>query len=205
MRTTQKLMLSVMTTLVSLGAVSAEPYTFTPQDYIEYGIYFSPKGYSNSTSSKLLTLRAGDINGYYSTFFPDFKDVPTERQSLRLKTARGSVIVNRKDSEGLVVTRDTHNSRKRRGTKLLDVTFENGTCSDASGVTSSCVVHLELTTKKPDRFVTRQPRLLKITTSTGLSFRYKSLLVDGSKPFPINIEQYPVINNFAWEWRPSLD
>ncbi len=205
MRTTQKLMLSVMTTLVSLGAVSAEPYTFTPQDYIEYGIYFSPKGYSNSTSSKLLTLRAGDINGYYSTFFPDFKDVPTERQLLRLKTARGSVIVNRKDSEGLVVTRDTHNSRKRRGTKLLDVTFENGTCTDASGVTSSCVVHLELTTKKPDRFVTRQPRLLKITTSTGLSFRYKSLLVDGSKPFPINIEQYPVINNFAWEWRPSLD
>jgi hypothetical protein len=85
------------------------------------------------------------------------------------------------------------------------VTFQNGTCTDAAGVSSSCVVHLLLTTKKPDRFVTRQPRLLKITTSTGLSFRYKSLLVDGGKPFPINIEQYPVINNYAWEWRPDFD
>ena len=205
MKISRKFILSLITSLISLSPASAEPYTFTPEDYIEYGIYFSPKGYSNSTSSKLLTLRAGDINGYYATFFPDFTDMPTERQLLRLKTARGSVIVNRKDSEGLVVTRDTHNSIKRRGTKLLDVTFENGTCTDAAGVTSSCVVHLELTTKKPDRFVTRQPRLLKITTSTGLSFRYKSLLVDGSKPFPINIEQYPVINNYAWEWRPDFD
>jgi hypothetical protein len=197
------LFLSLSISVLASTAVFAEPYTFTAQDFIEYGIYFSPNGRARST--KLLTLRAGDIKGYYAKYFPTFKDVPSQRQALELVTPRGTVRVRRNDNVGLVVIRDTHNSKKRIGTKRLDVTFEKGKCTDEAGNTSPCSIHLRLTTNKPDVMTVRQSRTLRISTSTGLTFRYKSLTYDGRKPFPPDLNRTPAITNYAWEWRPSVD
>jgi hypothetical protein len=203
MRYLKNLCLILSVSLLSGTAVFADPYTFTKQDFIEYGIYFSPR--STVRSTKLLTLRAGDITGYYAKFFPSIKDVPSQRQALQLTTLRGAVRVRRNDDTGLVVIRDTHNSKKRIGTKKLDVTFENGICTDAAGTSSPCAVHLLLTTNKPDKNTLRQSRTLRITTSTGLSFRYKSLSYDGGKPLNLPaLNRTPAINNYAWEWRPSV-
>jgi hypothetical protein len=202
MKYLNNLFLTLSVSLLSCTAVFAEPYTFTAQDFIEYGIYFSPSG--GARSSKLLTLRAGDITGYYAKYFPSIKDVPSQRQALELVTPRGTVRVRRNDNVGLVVIRDTHNSKKRIGTKRLDVTFERGICTDADGNSSRCAVHLRLTTNKPDSITLRQSRTLRITTSTGLSFRYKSLTYDGGKPFPPALNRTPAINNYAWEWRAGV-
>jgi len=203
MKLLNKLFLSLSIFVMTDSAVFAAPYTFTAQDYIEYGIYFSPRGADFST--KLLTVRAGDINGYYAKFFPSIKDIPSQRQSLELKTPRGAVRVRRNDNVGLVVIRDTHNSKKRQGTKRLDVTFERGICTHVDGNSSGCAVHLRLTTNKPDIDTVRQSRTLRITTSTGLSFRYKSLFTDGGKPLNLPaLNRSPSIVNFAWEWRPSI-
>lgn len=202
--------LSLKSICISLGVLLASspcpafsmPYEFTPQDYIEYGIYFSPGG--GKRSSKLLTLRFGDAEAYYSEYFPQFTP-PTRRQSLRLTTKRGSVRVNRNDNEGVTVIRDTFDPSKRTGTKRLDVNFANGICTDSAGVVSPCAVSLTLTADSPDRGTVRQPRKLTITTSTGLAFSYRSPRLDGSKPSnPARIRRLPAINNYAWEWRPAL-
>ena len=197
------LALSLLTT-----TASADPYTFTPNDYIEYGIYFTPRGDSKGPGHKLLDLRSGDIEGYYQflkEYFPGFKsDPPPRKQRLKLVTPRGAVRVNRLDNVGLTITRDTWNERKRRGTKRLEVRFENARCTSADKVTSPCVVDLLLTTDAPDVGVVRQPRTLLITTSTGLSFRYRTVRSDGGKPLNTPaLKRSPVVNNYAWEWRPS--
>jgi hypothetical protein len=46
----------------------AAPYTFTENDYLEYGIYFSEG--RGAPASKLLTLRYGDIDTYYAEKLP---------------------------------------------------------------------------------------------------------------------------------------
>lgn len=188
----------------SISAAVAAPYTFTPSDYIEYGIYFSPRGSIRLPNPKLLTIRSGDIEGYYAEYFPTIKEIPTRKQQLRLSTPRGSVSINRNDNEGLTVTRETYQPKGRGGTKLLDVRFEGARCRDAQGVESTCSVTLLLTTDGPDRGVNRRSRTLRITTSTGLSFRYKSVGQDGGKPLnrPL-LNRTPVINNYAWQWRPG--
>jgi hypothetical protein len=204
MKLLDKIFLSLSVFVMTDSAVFAAPYTFTAQDYIDYGIFFSPRGADESR--RLLTLRAGDINGYYAKFFPSIEDVPSQRQSLELRTPRGSVRVRRSDNEGLVVIRDTHNSRRRQGTKRLEVTFERGICTDADGNSSPCAVHLRLTTNRPDIGTVRQSRTLRITTSTGLSFRYKSLFTDGGKPLNLPaLNRSPSIVNFASEWRRSIE
>jgi hypothetical protein len=184
----------------------AAPYTFTSQDFIEYGIYFSPGG-RHTRAVKLLTVRFGDIDAYYNKFFPDVnpKHIPGQAQTLRLRTPRGSVIVNRNDNVGLSVTRDTWNEKKRTGTKRLDVSFQNATCTDAAGVASPCAADLVLTTEGPDKGVVRPRRVLTITTSTGLSFTYRTRLRDGGKPFTPADFRAPVVNNYAWEWRPAYE
>jgi hypothetical protein len=189
--------------LLAPFSLAAEPYTFTPDDYIEYGIFFSARGSSAGSSGKLLTLRYGDIETYYTSVIPTASKIPTPKQELRLSTARGSVRVNRNDNLGVTVTRDTHNERRRTGTKRLEIRFENGTCTDQQGVvTSPCVVDLLLETESPDKGVVRQPRTLTITTSTGLTFKYRSLRTDGGKPINLALRRRsPTINNFAWEWR----
>jgi len=180
----------------------AEPYTFTPKDYLDYGIYFSARGASTASHYKLLTLRYGDIQGWYARYFPTFKDIPTRRQGLRLVTPQGSVRVSRNDDSGVIVTRDTHDLVRRSGTKSLAIHFEHGKCTDQSGVTSPCSVDLSLTTPAPDRGVVREARTLTITTSTGLSFRYRSPRTDGSKPLNLpRLRRSPAITNFAWDWR----
>ncbi len=185
-------------------SVAAEPYTFTPDDYIEYGIYFSARGSSTNKRGKLLTLRFGDTAAYYARFFPEASEVPTSEQQLRLKTKRGSVRVNRNDNSGITVTRDTYNERRRTGTKRLEVRFENGTCTDQGGVESPCVVDLLLVTDAPDKGVVYAPRTLTITSSTGLSFRYRSPRRDGGKPLNLPLlRRSPAIANYAWEWRPT--
>jgi hypothetical protein len=187
-------------------SLAAEPYTFTPNDYIEYGIYFSARGSSTHSNGKLLTLRYGDIEAYYARFFPDLSKVPTPKQQLRLRTKRGSVQVNRNDDVGVTVTRDTHNERRRTGTKRLEIRFENATCTDQTGATSPCVADLLLVTERPDKGVLRQPRTLTITTSTGLTFRYRSVRRDGGKPLNLPLlRRTPTINNYAWEWRPTAE
>jgi hypothetical protein len=188
----------------SSATAVAAPYTFTPSDYIEYGIYFSPRGSLRPPNPKLLTIRFGDIERYYAEYFPQVKEVPTRKQQLRLSTPRGSIWINRNDNEGLTVVRDTYRSRGRGGTKLLDVHFEGAQCRDAAGTVSTCSVTLLLTTEGPDRGVSRRSRTLQITSSTGLSFRYKSVGYDGGKPLNLPLlNRTPVISNYAWEWRPG--
>ena len=191
--------------VVDLREAVAAPYTFTDMDFIEYGIYFSPGGHQSSQKAwKLLTLRVGDIEGYYGEYFPKIRDIPTQKQSLRLITRRGSVVVNRNDNVGLTVTRDTHNERKRTGTKRLEVNFQFATCTDSAGAKSPCAVDLVLTTDGPDKGVTRERRKLVITTSTGLSFTYRTRRRVGSAPYRPADFRAPVVNNYAWEWRPGL-
>lgn len=188
---------------VGVKTAAAAPYTFTENDYIEYGIYFSEG--RGATASKLLTLRYGDIDTYYAEKLPWVKTVPTARQELRLTTKRGSIRVLRNDNTGVTVTRDTYNEKKRTGTKRLEIRFDNGRCTDKAGVRSPCSVELSLRTNEPDRAVIRQRRILRITTSSGLRFTYRSLRSDGSKPLSPALRLAPAINNYAWEWRPAVE
>jgi hypothetical protein len=202
----QKLVLVVLASTVVQLAAAADPYTFTPEDYIEYGIYFSARGSTTSSRGKLLTLRYGDIEGYYAAVIPEAREVPTPKQLLRLRTARGTVRVDRSDNSGVSVTRDTYNDVRRSGTKRLEIRFDNGVCTDREGLTSACIVDLLLITDGPDKGVVRSPRTLTITTSTGLSFRYRSIRTDGGKPLNLPLlRRTPTINNYAWEWRPAVD
>jgi hypothetical protein len=198
-----------LTTAVALSSLLicsqkalAAPYSFTEQDYIEYGIYFAER--ARGRAVKLLTIRFGDINRYYGEYFPTIKNIPSQQQTLRLITRRGSVVVNRKDNVGLSVTRDTYNEIKRTGTKRLDVAFQNATCTDANGISSLCSAQLILTTDGPDKGVKSASRTLTITTSTGLSFTYRTRRRDGGKPFTPADRRGPVVNNYAWEWRPAF-
>jgi hypothetical protein len=190
-------------TLLFTSQAAAAPYTFTQQDYIEYGIYFSPGGRQNA--HKLLTIRFGDIKGWYAKYQPGFKDIPTQQQTLRLRTRRGSVVVNRKDNVGLTVTRDTYNEKKRTGTKRLDVNFQNATCTDAAGLSSPCTVDLVLITDGPDIGASRERRTLTITTSTGLSFTYRTRRRVAGTPYTPADFRAPVVSNYAWEWRPGFE
>jgi hypothetical protein len=187
--------------LFSTSPAWAAPYTFTEQDFIGYGIDFSAG--PRDRGGRLLTILSGNIEGYYAEFFPEVKEVPSRKQALRLRTSRGSVIVNRNDDVGLTVTRDTWNEKKRTGTKRLEVNFQNATCTDADGLSSPCVVDLLLTTDGPDKGVIRARRTLTITTSTGLSFTYRARRRNGGKPFTRADLRSPVVNNFATEWRPG--
>jgi hypothetical protein len=198
-----RILLALSALFLSVNAASAAPYTFTPDDYIEYGIYFSAG--PRVRAGKLLTVRYGNITGYYANFFPSIKEIPTQRQSLRLRTPRGSVIVNRDDNVGLSVTRDTHNEKKRIGTKRLDVTFENATCIDAARVSSPCSVALVLTTDGIDVGASRTRRVLTITTSTGLSFTYRTRPRKAGTPYTAADLRAPVVSNYALEWRPSVE
>jgi hypothetical protein len=204
LRKLRRNLISSFIMLLSLHSLAAaEPYAFTSNDFIEYGIYFSPGG--NQKSYKLLTLRFGDIEGYYAEYFPQFKP-DTRKQALKLVTKRGTVRVNRDDNDGVTVVRDTFNEKKRIGTKRLDVTFEQGVCTDSAGVTSACSVSLTLTADGPDRGVVRPPRTLTITTSTGLSFRYRSARHDGGRPINLaRLRRMATISNYAWEWRPGRE
>lgn len=191
---------------VTLGVVGtgspalAAPYTFLPSDYLEYGIYFAEPGVTHG--SKLLTLRYGDIDRYYATFYPDIRDIPSPCQRLFLRTDRGSVAVDREDNLGLQVMRDTFNSKKRTGTKRLSVRFRKGVCRDERGKRSRCAVKLLLTSDGPDEGVIREPRTLRISTSTGLRFRYRSIRTDGSRPLDRDaLRRSATITNYAWEWR----
>jgi hypothetical protein len=204
--------ISLSAALMLATPAVAEPYTFTPDDYIEYGIFFAPRG--RNQSWKLLDLRFGNIRGWYGEYFPAITDIPSQKQSLRLVTPRGSVRVNRNDSEGLSVTRDTYTRDRRSGrgpmvilgTRRLEVNFQNGTCKDAEGSTSACSVNLVLTTDGPDRGVKREARTLSITTSTGLQFRYRSIRSDGGKPLNrAALRRSSVITNYAWQWIPEKD
>jgi len=188
--------------LFCISSASAAPYTFTKEDFIGYGIDFSAG--PRDRGGRLLTILSGNIEGYYAEVFPEVKEVPTQKQALRLRTSRGSVIVNRNDNVGLTVTRDTWNEKKRTGTKRLEVNFQDATCTDAAGLSSPCVVDLLLTTDGPDKGVKRARRTLTISTSTGLSFTYRARRRDGGKPFTPADLRSPVVNNFAWEWRPGV-
>jgi hypothetical protein len=199
----ERILLTLSALFLSVSAASAAPHTFTPDDYIEYGIYFSAG--PRDRGGKLLTIRYGNVAGYYATFFPDIKDIPTQRQSLRLRTPRGSVIVNRDDNVGLSVTRDTYKDKKRSGTKRLDVTFENATCINADRVSSPCSVALVLTTDGIDIGGSRTRRVLTIATSTGLSFTYRTRPYTAGNPITAADRRSPVVNNYAWEWRPSVE
>lgn len=196
-------LLAVAVLLIPGTWVSAEPYTFTQRDFIEYGIYFSAG--RRDPGGKLLTIRFGDIRGYYAEYLPFVKVVPTVKQRLRLKTSRGTVLVNRNDNEGLSVMRDTWNERKRTGTKRLEVRFEHGICIGPTGTSSACSVDLTLATGGPDKGVVRARRALTIKTSTGLSFTYRTRLRDGGRPYTPADFRAPVVNNYAWEWRPQFE
>jgi len=197
--------------LVSFFEASAfaAPYEFTNKDYIEYGIYFSPRASERVKRPKLLTVRFGDIEGWYKRFIPGFREIPSLKQQLNIATSKGSVSVNRNDNEGLRVARETYKPDGKGGTKRLEVTFQNGTCSQPGLGRVPCSVELLLTTDDADKGVNRSPRTLTITTSTGLIFRYRSIRYDVSKPFTRErrrqISRSPVINNYAWEWRYAGD
>ena len=196
----KKIATALFTALLPLLQATAEPYTFTPEDYLEYGIYFSPRAEGQSIGAvKLLNIRFGNIEGYYAEYAPQVKEVPSRAQALRLVTGRGSVRVNRKDNEGLTVTRDTYKVGKFLKTKRLEVRFEKASCTDAQGITSPCVANLVLTADAPDKGIVRAARTLEITTSTGLSFRYRARRRDGSAQS--GLTRSAVINNYAWEWR----
>ncbi len=192
--------------LLTLKNAVAEPYTFTEKDFIQYGIYFTaPRA---RTSEKLLEVKYGDIKGWYKAIAPQVsdKDIPATSQLLKVKTAQGSIRVNRRGNAGVTIVRDTHNEAKRVGTKRLEVVFENAECTDAKGVTSLCKATLVLTTKVPDKNVIRESRALSITTTTGLSFTFRSPRSDGSKPLNLPLlRRSPAISNYAFEWRPGKD
>jgi hypothetical protein len=101
--------------------------------------------------------------------------------------------------------RDTWNEKKRVGTKRLDVRFERATCIEPTGMKSPCSVDLTLSTAGPDKGVIRQRRTLTIRTSTGLSFTFRTRRRDGGRPFTPADFRAPVVNNYAWEWRPGLN
>jgi len=188
--------------MTCMSASEAEPHTFTSRDYIEYFIWFSPRGSETPKKPKLLNIRFGDMEYWYAKYFPWVKGVPSQKQELWLSTPRGSIAIDRDDNEGLVVTRETYKPSGGGGTKLLDVRFEGARCRDAEGVESKCSVTLLLTTDRPDRGVKRRSRTLRITSSTGLSFRYKSVGSDGGKPLNLPLlNRTPSIVNFAWEGR----
>jgi hypothetical protein len=185
-----------------ISASEAEPHTFTSRDYIEYFIWFSPRGSVTPKKPKLLNIRFGDMEYWYAKYFPWVKRVPSQKQELWISTSRGSIAINRHDNEGLVVTRETYKPSGGGGTKLLDVRFEGARCRDAEGVESTCSVTLLLTTDGRDRGVKRRSRTLRITSSTGLSFRYRSVGYDGGKPLNLPLlNRTPSIVNFAWEGR----
>lgn len=194
--------------LLSTSAIAA-PYEFTSKDYIEYGIYFAPRASERVKRPKLLTIRFGDIEAWYQRFVPKVRDIPALKQQLNIATSRGSVSVNRNDNEGLRVARETYKPEGKGGTKRLEVTFQNGTCSQPGLGRVPCSVELLLTTDDADKGVNRSPRTLTITTSTGLNFSYRSLRQDGFQPFTRErrrqISRSPVINNYAWEWRYAED
>ena len=195
--------ISVIALLMTcMSASEAEPHTFTSRDYIEYWIWFSPRGSETPKKPKLLNIRFGDMGYWYAKYWPWVKEVPSQKQELWLSTSRGSIAINRDDNEGLVVTRETYKPSGGGGTKHLDVRFEGARCRDAGGVESTCSVTLLLTTDGPDRGVKRRSRTLQVTSSTGLSFRYKSVGSDGGKPLnrPL-LNRTPSIVNFAWEGR----
>jgi hypothetical protein len=195
-------MAALFASLLAITQAHGAPHTFTPQDYIEYGIYFAESGRSSAKAVKLLDIRFGNLEDYYRNLLPRGAAVPSRLQILKLRTKVGSVIVNRKDNLGLSITRDSWNETKRSGTKRLEVRFENATCTDANGVSSPCIADLLLTTDKPDlnHGVIREPRTLVITTSTGLQFRYRSARIDGTKPFNLpRLRRFPVITNYAFE------
>jgi hypothetical protein len=188
--------------MTCISASQAEPYTFTSRDYIEYWIWFSPRGSETPKKPKLLNIRFGDMEYWYAKYWPWVKQVPSQKQELWLSTSRGSIAINRNDNKGLVLKRQTYKPSGGGGTKLLDVRFERARCRDAEGVESRCSVRLLLTTDGPDREVKRRSRTLRITSSTGLSFRYKSVGSDGGKPLNLPLlNRTPSIVNFAWEGR----
>ena len=107
--------------LLTLKNAVAEPYTFTEKDFIQYGIYFTaPRA---RTSEKLLEVKYGDIKGWYKAIAPQVsdKDIPATSQLLKVKTAQGSIRVNRRGNAGVTIVRDTHNEAKRVGTKGSNV------------------------------------------------------------------------------------
>jgi hypothetical protein len=197
----------IATLLISIIAPfnfsAAEPYTFTPTDYLEYGIYFSPRAAGPMKRvTKLMTIRTGDIKTWYARYNPQLKDIPGLTQNLRLSTPRGSVEVNRQDDIGLTVSRDIYKVRGYKQTKRLDVRFQNATCTDTNGVKSSCVVDLVLTMDKPELIGTNSSRTLRITTSTGLSFTYRSAERALRERFDRRVlARSAVIANYAWDWR----
>lgn len=196
--------LTLLGFLLNLPAFAA-PYEFTDKDYIEYGIYFSPRASQTPKRPKMLTIRFGDIKGWYDRFAPQVRHIPSPKQQLNIATSRGSVSLNRNDNLGLKVARETYKPDGAGGTKRLEVTFQNATCSQPGTGRVPCAVELLLTTDYQDKGVVRSPRTLVVTTSTGLSFRFRSIRRDGFQPLTRElrrlINRSPVINNYAWEWR----
>lgn len=184
---------------------SATPYEFTDRDYIEYGIYFSPRGSETPKRPKLLTIRYGDLETWYKKLFPHVRTIPTVKQQLNIATPKGSISLNRNDNVGLRVARETFKPNGHGGTKRLEVSFQNATCSQPGTGRVPCSVELLLTSDYQDKGVVRSPRTLEITTSSGLSFRYRSIRRDGFQRYTRElrrlINRSPVINNFAWEGR----
>jgi hypothetical protein len=198
-----KIILPLLALILTTSSASAAPYTFNQEDYLEYVIIFGKDGRSSTKASKLLNIIVGDVDSYFSGIGAR-RPFPARLQVLSLKTDRGSVEVNRQDNIGLTAIRETWPKPQSPGTKLLDVRFEKATCTDANGATSPCTANLLLTTDAPDekRGLVRQARTLVITTSTGLSFRYRSAPHDLTKPFNRSRrERSPVIINYAFEKR----
>lgn len=200
----KRLFVVVLVSFVTLPALAA-PYEFTNQDFLEYGIYFSPRASETPRRPKLLTIRFGDIEAWYKRFLPEARDIPSLKQQLNIATSKGSVSLNRNDNVGLRVARETYKPDGQGGTKRLEVSFQNATCSQPETGRVPCSVELLLTTDYQDKGVVSSPRTLVITTSTGLSFRYRSLRRDGFQPYTRElrrlINRSPIIHNFAWEWR----
>jgi hypothetical protein len=196
--------ISLGTALLSLvlsNQAAAAPYNFTPQDYIAYGIYFSPGGRQRAT--KLMDIRFGNIKGYYNEYLRTAKEAPTTLQYLNLKTKQGSVFINENNDQGLSVTRDVYNLVERSGTKRLDVSFNSATCTDSSGLKARCAVTLTLTTDGPDKGASSARRTMTIRTSTGLNFQYQSRAKKAGTPYTLADLRATKIANYASDWRPS--
>jgi hypothetical protein len=179
------------------------PHTFTLQDSLYYTISLQGRvpgnGETYVSPFKLLEIGFGV---YDPSRTPSGAPETPPLQYLNVKTKGGSVIANRRDLEGLTVTRDTWNERKRFGTKRLEVRFEKATCTDLSGVSSGCTADLLLTTNKPDfkKGPVFEPRTLVITTSIGQTFRFRSGRRDLRTAFRLPPRRRPLsITNSAFE------
>jgi hypothetical protein len=183
----------------ALQSYIAYAETLTPDDYLYYGISLKQPG--EFEGGQLLNLIYGDpqLQGIAN---PEFADRQFERPRTRFRFVdrAASIEFSRSGNDNVRVVRETFNEATRQGTKLLDVQLLDGRCRERGKPPQSCDISLILRADGADRGVKRAPRTVEISTSTGITRRFRSPRRDGSKPLDQrSYRRSAAISNFAIE------